>query len=126
MAKKIRKYVVDTPISLASSTKHGASMRTYVLNLYYPSLTTYARNVRLAKDFVEQVATKSNWRMLRAGESLCSIAFSTDADPRKFQDQLAGLGEEHFQFVLLEVSGVHAGWTDQSVYQWLQGHLTQG
>jgi hypothetical protein len=98
-------------------------MRTYILNLYYPKLETYVRNVRMAKEFVEKVSGKTDWRMLKAGETLCSIAFATDSDPKDFQKKLNDLGEAQFQFVLLEVSAVHAGWTDKSVYEWLQGRL---
>jgi hypothetical protein len=39
---------------------------------------------------------------------------------------LADMGEDHFQFLLLEVSEVHAGWTDTSVYEWLRGRLRKG
>lgn len=101
-------------------------MKTYILNLYYPKLETYARNVKMAKEFVESVSGKSDWRMLKAGETLCSIAFATDADPLDFQKRLNDLGQTQFQFLLLEVAGIHAGWTDKSVYQWLQDRLRKG
>lgn len=101
-------------------------MKTYILNLYYPSLATYARNVAMAKEFVEKVASKNDWRVLKAGENLCAIAFATDEDPKGFQKALNDMGESQFQFVLLEVSAVHAGWTDKSVYQWLQDRLRKG
>lgn len=98
-------------------------MATYILNLYYPNLREYARNVRTAKEFVESVSSKNDWRMLKAGENLCSIAFRTDADPRDFEARLREIGEENFHFLVLEVSAVHAGWTSKSVYEWLEGHL---
>lgn len=101
-------------------------MRTYLLNLYYPNLKQYARNVRMAKEFAERVAGQHNWRMLKAGENLCSIAFATDADPRDFQGMARDMGEEHFQYLLVEVSATHAGWTDPAVYEWLRGRLHRG
>lgn len=101
-------------------------MKTYILNLYYPKLETYARNVSMAKDFVEQIAGKSGYRLIRAGENICTLAFVTDHNPAEFQKKLNDMGESQFQFLLLEVSGVHAGWTDKSVYQWLEDRLRMG
>ncbi len=101
-------------------------MKTYILNLYYPKLSDHAASVRMAKAFVENNAGKSNYRVIRASEFLCSIAFTTSADPKRFQDGLMDIGRDQFQYLLLEISGVHAGWTDKSVYEWLRGHLPRG
>ncbi|OGT02133.1 MAG: hypothetical protein A2143_00615 [Gallionellales bacterium RBG_16_57_15] len=101
-------------------------MKTYILNLYYPSLKEYAGKVSMAKDFVEDVAGKSNYRVIRAGESICSLAFATDADPADFERQLDDLGESQFQYLLVEICGIPAGWTDKSVYQWLRDRLCKG
>lgn len=101
-------------------------MKTYILNLYYPSLKEYSRNVTLAKEFVERIAGKSNYRVVRAGENICTLAFATDSDPKTFQKHLADVGQDQFQYLCLEVSSVPAGWTDQSVFQWLQDRLHKG
>lgn len=101
-------------------------MKTYLLNLYYPSLKEYAGKVSMAKDFVEGVAGKSNYRVIRAGENICSLAFATHADPDDFERQLDDLGESQFQYLLVEICGVHAGWSDQSVFQWLRDRLRKG
>lgn len=100
-------------------------MKTYLINLYYPKLQTYTHNVKMAKEFVENVAGPNGYRVIRAGETICSIAFATDADPRDFQKALTDIGEDQFQFLVLEISAIHAGWTDKFVYEWLQGRLAQ-
>lgn len=99
-------------------------MKTYFLNLYYPKLQTYARNVKMAKEFVEKVAG-NEYRVIRYGENICSIAFATIADPRDFQKALNDIGEDQFQYLVLEISAVHAGWTDRSVYEWIQSRLAK-
>lgn len=101
-------------------------MKTYLLNLYYPELKPYVANVNMAKDFVERLVGKSGYRVIRYGGSICSIAFATDTDPKTFGRQLHDLGQDQFQYLILEISAVHAGWTDRSVYQWLEDRLQRG
>ena len=97
-------------------------MRTYLLNLYYSNLADNAINVANIKNDVIKISD-NNWRLIKAGQNLLSIAFATNNDPIKFQKMLINYDQDHFQYLLVEVSGVHAGWIDKSVYQWLQGRL---
>ena len=99
-------------------------MRTYLLNLYYPNLADYATTISNIKDDVVKISG-ANWRVIKAGQQICSIAFSTTPDPTNFEEIFNDYGQDQFQYLLIEVSGIHAGWTDKSVYQWLRGRLAR-
>ena len=100
-------------------------MRTYLLNLYYSNLADNANTVANIKQDVIEISGK-NWRLIKASQSLLTFTFATDKEPSKFQDIFYDYGQENFQYLLVEVSGVHAGWIEQSVYQWLRGRLALG
>ena len=97
-------------------------MALYQLTLFYPSLAKHAQTVRKIRTEVEAVAGR-NWRVLSAGEQVCGISFETKVESAALRDRLSGFdGIEQFQFLLVEVSEVVAGYMSKDVWQWLRSH----
>jgi len=100
-------------------------MKTYLLNMYYPSLREAQQSVRQCQDAMRKVAG-NNWRVLKAGGNLLSIAFASDMDHDRMQGFFTPAGREDFGLLIVELSGVVGGWIERSVYEWLRGRLALG
>ena len=97
-------------------------MPLYQLTLFYPNLRSQAETVRKIRTAVEKLSGK-DWRVLSAGEQVCAIAFQTDQTALQIQEALGNFaGVEQFQFLLVEVQKIHAGYMSPDVWQWLSSH----
>ena len=99
-------------------------MKTYLLTLYYPSLKSAQESVRQCHDAVKRVAG-NNWKLLRAGGNAVSIAFATDLESRRIQGFFTDAGRQDFQFLIVEISSVVAGYIDRTTYEWIEGRLAR-
>jgi|SRR6266850_6102276 len=99
-------------------------MKTYLLTMYYPSLATGQESVRQCQDAVKKLAG-NDWKLIKAGGSVLSIAFATDADARKIQNHFVDPGREDFQLLIVEIASVPAGWIERTAYQWIESRLTR-
>jgi hypothetical protein len=92
--------------------------------MYYPSLKEAQDSVRQCQEAVRKVAG-SNWRVLKAGGNMLSIAFASDMEHRRIQDSFTPAGREEFGLLIVEISAAVGGWIERSVYEWIQGRLAR-
>jgi hypothetical protein len=101
----------------------GEKMKTYMANMYYPTLREAQSHVRHCQEAVKTVAG-NNWRMIKAGGNMLSIVFASDMDHRRMQSTFnQGAGGEGFALLIVEVSAVVGGWIERSAYEWLDSRL---
>jgi hypothetical protein len=100
-------------------------VKTYLLTMFYPSLAVGQESVRQCHDAVKKIAG-GEWKLLRAGGNSLAIAFTTDIEPSRIQKHFTDAGRREFQFLIVEIATVVAGWTDPGVYEWIQGRLGRG
>lgn len=100
-------------------------MKTYLLNMYYPSIFDAQESVKSCSEIVKEIAG-SNWRIIKGGGSIMTILFATDADPKTFKRKFIDPGRADFGILVVEVSSVAAGWIEPSVFQWLEDRLRRG
>ena len=97
-------------------------MPLFQLTLFYPNLRSHATTVRKMRTAVETLSGK-NWRVLSAGEQVCAIAFQTDQTALQISEALGNFsGIEQFEFLLVEVKSIKAGYMSKDVWQWLSSH----
>jgi hypothetical protein len=99
-------------------------MKTYLLNMYYPSLKEAQHSVRRCQETVNKIAGK-NWRMIKSGGNTLSIVFGSDMENSRIQEQFTMVGQEEFSFLIVEISKVVGGWIEPSIYEWIRGRLAR-
>lgn len=100
-------------------------MKTYLLNMYYPNLADFTESVKACTEIVKELSG-TNWRIIKGGDSVMTILFATDADPKTFKRKFIDPGRADFGILVVEVSGVLGGWIEKSVFQWLEDRLRRG
>ncbi len=100
-------------------------MNTYLLTMFYPSLAVAQQSVRQCQDAVKKMSG-NDWKLIKAGANSLAIAFATDMEPRRIQGHFTDAGREDFQFLIVEISKIVAGWIEPTAYQWIQSRLARG